>query len=87
MCHELDREEKMDKVQKLVTTGITVGAGMLGGKLVDFIWLKATGSKAPRKAGLPKVPPAPTRRNGMQVTSCMHGRPLPPHPRPFLGLQ
>jgi hypothetical protein len=46
---DLDREEKMDKVQKLVTTGITVGAGILGGKLVDFLWLKATGSKAPRK--------------------------------------
>ena len=39
----------MDKVQKLVTTGITVGAGILGGKLVDFLWLKSTGSKAPRK--------------------------------------
>lgn len=39
----------MDKVQKLLATGVSLGAGMLGGKLVDQIWLKATGNKAPRK--------------------------------------
>lgn len=39
----------MNTVQKLATTGISIGAGFVGSKLVDQLWKGFTGNKAPRK--------------------------------------
>ncbi|GAA1404846.1 hypothetical protein AUR04nite_07840 [Glutamicibacter uratoxydans] len=39
----------MNAVQKLVATGISIGAGFVGSKLVDQVWKGFTGSAAPRK--------------------------------------
>ncbi|MGO2051202.1 DUF4235 domain-containing protein [Arthrobacter sp. MYb211] len=38
----------MNSVQKLVTLGISMGAGMLGSRLVDKVWKGFTGNDAPR---------------------------------------
>lgn len=35
-------------VEKLITTGITIGGGLLGTKLVEFAWRKVTGHDAPK---------------------------------------
>ena len=39
----------MNAVQKLITLGISMGAGMLGSKLIDTVWQGFTGNAAPRK--------------------------------------
>ncbi|WP_461634439.1 DUF4235 domain-containing protein [Glutamicibacter soli] len=39
----------MNAVQKLIATGISLGAGFLGSKLVDQVWKGFTGNAAPRK--------------------------------------
>ena len=35
-------------VNKLITTGVTVGGGLVGTKIVDFGWRKVTGHDAPK---------------------------------------
>ena len=39
----------MNAVQKLIATGISLGAAFLGSKLVDQVWKGFTGNAAPRK--------------------------------------
>lgn len=35
-------------VNKLITTGITVGGGLIGTKVVEFVWKKVAGHDAPK---------------------------------------
>ena len=39
----------MNTIQKLLTMGVSVGAGFIGSKLVDQLWKGFTGGAAPRK--------------------------------------
>ena len=51
----------MNAVQKLIATGISLGAGFLGSKLVDQVWKGFTGNTAPRK-GSEEAPEASMRQ-------------------------
>lgn len=39
----------MNTLMKLLTTGISLGAGFLGSKLVDRLWMGFTGNEPPRR--------------------------------------
>ncbi|MBP3035326.1 DUF4235 domain-containing protein [Arthrobacter sp. zg-ZUI100] len=38
----------MNLILKLLATGVSIGAGLLSAKVLDFVWTRVTGNEPPR---------------------------------------